>query len=168
MKVADSIIISGNAGQSEMGVKMESIKDKVAIVGMGCTKFGELWDKDYSDLMIEAAYEAYEDAGIEPNDIQAAWLGTVTTPVLGLGASRVANTLKLRNIPITRIENWCTTGHDTLRNACFGVASGQYDIVMAIGVEKLKDTGFPGLGVGRGMHPVYEARRTSPGSAHFA
>ena len=55
----------------------ESIKDKVAIVGMGCTKFGELWDKSVTDLIVDAAYEAYEDVGVEPNDIQAAWVGTV-------------------------------------------------------------------------------------------
>jgi acetyl-CoA C-acetyltransferase len=42
------------------------IKDRVAIVGMGCTKFGENWDKSADDMMVEAAYEAYEDAGIEP------------------------------------------------------------------------------------------------------
>jgi acetyl-CoA C-acetyltransferase len=142
---------------------MESIKDKVAIIGMGCTKFGERWDSGLDDLAIEAAYEAYEDAGIAPKDIQACWFGTVTAPATGIGATHAANSLKLR-IPMTRVENWCTTGHETLRNACFGVASGMYDIVLALGVEKLKDTGFPGLGTGRGMGPVLEARRTSPGS----
>jgi hypothetical protein len=48
---------------------MEGIKDKVAIVGMGCTKFGERWDKGVEDLIVEAAYEALEDAGIEHKDI---------------------------------------------------------------------------------------------------
>ncbi len=48
---------------------MESIKDRVAIIGMGCTKFGELWDKSAEDLVVEARYEAFEDAGIEPNDV---------------------------------------------------------------------------------------------------
>ncbi|MGD0229172.1 MAG: acetyl-CoA acetyltransferase, partial [Syntrophorhabdales bacterium] len=56
---------------------MESIKDKVAIVGMGCTRFGERWDMGVEDLLVEAAYEAFEDAGIQPKDIQAAWIGTV-------------------------------------------------------------------------------------------
>ena len=142
---------------------MESIKDKVAIIGMGCSKFGERWDAGLDDLGIEAAYEAYEDAGVDPKDIQACWYGTVTAPITGLGATHAANALKLR-IPMTRVENWCTTGHEALRNACFGVASGMYDLVMALGVEKLKDTGFPGLGTGRGMSPVLEARRTAPGS----
>jgi len=142
---------------------MESIKDKVAIIGMGCTKFGERWDAGLDDLAIEAAYEAFEDAGIDPGDIQAGWFGTVTAPTTGIGATHAVNPLKLR-IPMTRVENWCITGHEALRNACFGVASGMYDIVLALGVEKLKDTGFPGLGTGRGMGPVLEARRTSPGS----
>lgn len=56
---------------------MDGIKDKVAIVGMGCTKFGERWDKGVEDLIVEAAYEAFEDAGVGPKDIQAAWVGTV-------------------------------------------------------------------------------------------
>ena len=51
---------------------MESIKDRVAIIGMGCTKFGELWDKSYYDLVVDACYEAFEDAGIKPEQIQAA------------------------------------------------------------------------------------------------
>jgi len=143
---------------------MESIKDKVAIIGMGCTKFGERWDAGLDDLAIEAAYEAYEDAGIGPNDIQACWYGSVTQPMVGIGCTHLAGPLKLHGIPMTRVENWCTTGHEALRNACFGVACGMYDMVLALGVEKLKDTGFPGLGAGRGMSPVLEARRTAPGS----
>lgn len=143
---------------------MGSIKDKVAIVGMGCSKFGELWDKGLNDLAIESAYEAYEDAGVEPKDIEACWFGTVSAPLGGIGATVAADALKLRNIPIIRNENWCTTGHIALIEACLAVASGMYDVVMALGVEKLKDTGFAGLGTGRGMNPVLEARRTAPGS----
>ena len=56
---------------------MESFKDKVAIIGMGCTKFGERWDKGVEDLIVEAAQEAFRDAGLESKDIQAAWIGTV-------------------------------------------------------------------------------------------
>ncbi len=54
-----------------------SIKDRVAIVGMGCTKFGERWDASQGDLLVDAAYQAFEDAGIGPEDIQAAWLGFI-------------------------------------------------------------------------------------------
>ena len=142
----------------------KSIKDEVAIIGMGCTKFGERWDVGLEDLAIEAAYEAYEDAGIEPKDIEACWVGTASAPLIGIGGTTIANGLKLRNIPIIRNENWCTTAHIALIEACIGVASGLYDVALAIGVEKLKDTGYPGLGTGRGMSPVLEARRTAPGS----
>ncbi|RJP20694.1 MAG: acetyl-CoA acetyltransferase [Candidatus Abyssobacteria bacterium SURF_5] len=120
-----------------------SIKDKVAIIGMGCSKFGERWESDASDLMVEAAYEAYEDAGIDPKDIEAAWLGTVQSGMTGQPA---AAALKLDYVPITRVENACCTATDAFRNACYAVAAGIHDIVLAIGVEKLKDTGWTGLG----------------------
>ena len=126
---------------------------------MGCTKSGERWDAGLDDLAIEAAYEAYEDAGGDPKDIQACWYGTVTQPATGIGCTHVAGPLKLHGIPMTRVENWCTTGHEALRNGFLGVACGMYDLVLALGVEKLKDTGFLGLGTGRGMSPVLEARR---------
>jgi acetyl-CoA C-acetyltransferase len=144
--------------------RMGSIKDEVAIVGMGCSRFGERWDAGAGDLAIEAAYEAYEDAGVGPEDIQACWVGQMYASPNGMGGSAVADALKLSNIPIIRNENWCTSGHIALIEAAIAVAAGLYDVVMAIGVEKLKDTGYPGLGTGRGMSPVYEARRTAPGS----
>jgi acetyl-CoA C-acetyltransferase len=117
---------------------MESIKDKVAIIGMGCSKFGELWDKSEDDLLVEAAYEAYEDAGVEPKDIQAAWLGNARTAMRG---AALAIPLKLEYIPITRVENQCCSGTDAFRNACYAVAAGVYDIVLVAGFEKLKDAG---------------------------
>ncbi len=143
---------------------MGSIKDKVAIIGMGCSKFGERWDAGLNDLAIEAALEAYEDSGVGPQDIEACFFSTVYAPMGGIAATVAADALKLRDIPIIRNENWCTSGHIALFEACMAVASGMYDVVMALGVEKLKDTGYPGLGMGRGMNPVLEARRTAPGS----
>ncbi|TET12958.1 MAG: acetyl-CoA acetyltransferase [Dehalococcoidia bacterium] len=133
---------------------MESIRDKVAIVGMGCTKFGERWDASQDDLIIEAALEAYEDAGIEQKDVQAAWVGTMFSGDTG---RVLAEPLKLQFIPVTRVENMCATGSDAMRNAAYAVAAGVYDIVLALGVEKLKDTGWMGLGdvpfpsTGRGL-----------------
>ncbi len=123
---------------------MGSITDRVAIIGMGCSKFGERWDCSAADLMVEAAYEAYADAGIEPKDVQAAWLGTVSSFRTG---QPLAEALKLDYIPITRVENACATATDAFRNASYAVAAGIYDIVLAIGVEKLKDSGFSGLAV---------------------
>ena len=123
---------------------MGSIKDRVAIIGMGCTKFGERWDASAADLMIEAAYEAYADAGIDPKEVQAAWLGTVSSFRTG---QPLAEALKLDYIPITRVENACATATDAFRNASYAVAAGIYDIVLAVGVEKLKDSGFSGLAI---------------------
>ena len=115
---------------------MEGIKDKVAIVGMGCTQFGELWDKNHKDLVIDACYEAFEDAGIEPKDIQAAWYGSRET---GFTGTQLASALKLEYVPVSRVENFCAGGTDTFRNACYAVASGVCDIALAVGVEKCKD-----------------------------
>ena len=119
---------------------MPGVRDKVAIIGMGCTKFGEHWDKSIGDLIVEACYEAFEDAGIEPKDIQAAWWATAWSGELGRS---LAYPLKLGYIPITRIENRCASGHDAFINACYAVACGAFDLVLVCGAEKLKDTGLP-------------------------
>jgi acetyl-CoA C-acetyltransferase len=128
--------------------KGKSIKDKVAIIGMGCTKFGENWGMSADDMLVEAAYEAYEDAGIDPKDIEAIWYGTVWSGATG---GPLAGALKLQYTPITRVENACCTASDALRNASYAVAAGVADIALAIGVEKLKDSGFSGLGAAGGM-----------------
>src|SRR4030067_1699691 len=120
---------------------MDGIKNKVAIVGMGFTKFGERWDKGVEDLMVEAAYEAFEDAGIEPKDGQAAWVGTVFS---GLSAITLSP-LQLQYIPMTRVENMCATGSEALRAASYAVAAGACDVALAVGVEKLQDSGATGL-----------------------
>ncbi len=146
---------------------MDGIKDKVAIIGMGCSKFGENWDKSADDMIIDAAYEAYQDAGIEPKDIGAAWLGTYVTEQTGQMLSRA---LKLDYIPVTRVENACATGSDALRNACYAVASGACDIALAVGVEKLKDSGYTGLPdfeLLRRQSNTYRTRTYSP-PGHFA
>lgn len=142
---------------------MNGIKDRVAIIGMGCTKFGERWDAGPADLMVEAAYEAYADAGIEPDDIQAAWLGTVSSFRTG---QPLAEALKLDYIPITRVENACATATDAFRNAAYAVAAGIYDMVLAVGVEKLKDSGFSGLAVPEA--PGSDVAPPTPPPAQFA
>jgi len=122
------------------------IKDKIAIIGMGCTKFGERWDMGAEELMVEAFTECIADAGLEKNDIEAAWLGTCLEEVnLGKTAMPLATTLRLPMIPVTRVENYCATGTEAFRGACYAVASGAYDICLALGVEKLKDAGYGGL-----------------------
>jgi acetyl-CoA C-acetyltransferase len=147
----------------------EGIKDKVAIIGMGCTKFGELWDKSADDLMVDAFKECIEDAGIEKKDIGAAWFGVhFEEQSVGKGATPLSLTLKLPFIPVTRTENFCATGTEAFRGACYGVASGAYDIALALGVEKLKDTGYGGLPGGPGLMGTKNAlimpKLTAPGA----
>ncbi len=124
----------------------EGIRDKVAVIGMGCTQFGELWDKHAEDLLVDAFTEALEDAGIEKKDVGAAWLATCFEEVnVGKSAIPLASTLKLPFAPVTRVENFCASGTEAFRGACYAVASGACDIALAVGVEKLKDTGYGGL-----------------------
>ena len=118
------------------------IKDRVAIVGMSCTPFREHWDKGTDDLLVDAATETFASAGIGKDDIDAYWLGTAQS---GMSGVTLAAPLKLQRKPVTRVENYCATGSEALRQACYAVASGAYDTAMAIGVEKVKDSGFQGL-----------------------
>src|SRR3972149_5824422 len=131
---------------------MPGIKDRAAIAGVGCTKFGETWEKDQEDLLVEAVYAALDDAGITPQDIEAAWVG-VLYHFTGISGGTFAEPMKLFGKPVTRVENFCASGMDAFRNACFAVAAGVYDIVVACGVEKLMDQGSSGLPM-EGGHPV--------------
>jgi acetyl-CoA C-acetyltransferase len=124
----------------------EGIRDKVVILGMGCTKFGERWESAPEDLAVEAFVECLADAGIEKKEIQAAWLGSHFDEInVGKGGNFLGAALKLPLVPVTRVENFCASGTEAFRGACYGVASGAYDIALALGVEKLKDTGYGGL-----------------------
>jgi len=135
-----------------------NIRDKVAVIGVGCCKFGENYHQSSEDMVVDAALEAYADAGIEPDRIQAAWVGTIGS---GTAGTALADPLKLFNIPITRVENYCASGMDAFRNAALAVASGMYDVVLALGFEKLRDSGQRGLGT-FGTHPVIGHGTTAP------
>jgi acetyl-CoA C-acetyltransferase len=122
------------------------IRDKVVILGMGCSQFGERWDCGPDDLMLEAFGEALGDAGIERDDLEAAWLGVFyDEQSVSKSALPLSMALRLPQIPVTRVENLCATGTEALRGAVYAVAAGACDIALAMGVEKLKDTGFGGL-----------------------
>ena len=122
------------------------IKDRVAVIGMGCTQFGERWDKGADDLMVEAFEEAIADAGIDRSQIEAAWMGNALDDIsVGNSALPLAHALRLQTIPVSRVENMCATGTEALRAATYAVASGAVDFALALGVEKLKDTGYGGL-----------------------
>jgi acetyl-CoA C-acetyltransferase len=126
----------------------KGIRDKVAIVGMGCARFGERWQDDAETLMVEAFTEALADARIESRQIDAAWL-SVGFDAMNIGPSAIplAMALRLDNVPVTKVENYCASGTEAFRGAVYAVASGAADIALALGVEKLKDTGYGGLPV---------------------
>jgi len=137
------------------------IRDKVAIIGMGCTNFGEHWNKSTDDLLIDSSSAALASAGIALDDVDAFWLGTMGSGLSGLTLSRP---LKIQHKPVTHVENYCATGSEAFRNACYAVASGAYDVVMAIGVEKLKDSGYSGLVVSAPASDGTQATVTAPAS----
>ncbi|MGD0378549.1 MAG: acetyl-CoA acetyltransferase [Acidimicrobiales bacterium] len=118
------------------------IRDRVAIVGMGCTPFGEHWDKGLDDLIVDASGDAFASAGVTKDEVDAYWFGTAQS---GMSGITLARPLQLENKPVTRVENYCTTGSEALRAAAYAVASGAYDIAMAVGAEKVKDSGYQGL-----------------------
>ncbi len=143
------------------------IKDKVAILGMGCSHFGERWNDNAEDLMVEAFAEAIADAGIGRDEIQAAWFGTaIEEEHVGKSAVPLSMGLRLPNIPVTRVENYCASGSEAFRGAVYAVASGACDFALALGVEKLKDTGYGGLPQrNRGsVNDMLWANASAPGS----
>ena len=146
-----------------------SIRDRVAIIGVGATRFGEHFEQGYSDLIVEAAYEAFRDANVSPPQIQAAWLGTCfpdSGGYQGNAGASLADALSLYHAPISRVANYCATGADAFRNACFAVAAGAYDLVLVVGAEKMRDVTARESLVGRLAetgHPVHGKGVTAPG-----
>jgi len=148
----------------------ESIKDRVAIIGMGSTKFGENFEMSFLDMAVEAAYEAYQDAGIDPKEVQAGWLGTFAPDqaggFMGQAGSFLATAISLKDRPVTRVTNYCATGMEAIRNAAFAVAAGVFDIVIAVGCEKMRDVG-PRESLIKQIithgHPIIGKGQTAPG-----
>ena len=143
------------------------IRDKVALLGMGCSKFGERWNDNAEDLMVESFSEAIADAGIEKNQIEAAWFSTaIEEQHVGKSGIPLAMALRLPLIPVTRVENYCASGSEAFRGAVYAVASGACDIALAMGVEKLKDTGYGGLPQrSRGaLNDMYWSNMSAPGA----
>lgn len=119
------------------------LRDRVAIIGIGCTPFRDHWDKSADDLLVDAVGECLAGVpGLTLEDVDAYWVGTQGSGMSGMTLSKP---LRLEGKPVTRVENFCATGSEAFRNACYAVASGAYDVVMATGVEKLKDSPYSGL-----------------------
>jgi acetyl-CoA C-acetyltransferase len=131
-------------------------KNKVAVIGVGCTRFGELYEANAEQLICEAAFEAMADAKVEPAQIEAAWVGTVMSQLAG---DALGDPLKLHGIPITRVSMYCASGMDAFRNAALAIASGVYDIALVLGFEKMRDGGYhrPAR-----IHPVIDNGERAP------
>jgi len=122
-----------------------SIRDKVAIIGTGITKFGEHWDEEVGSMLINAVHEACAEANVDlQKDVEAGWVSTLYD-FSGMSGWALAEPLRFYGKPITRVENQCASGMDAVRNAAYAVAAHQYDIVVACGVEKVFDQGGRGL-----------------------
>ena len=148
---------------------MKRLSTEIAVVGGAETKFGELFDRSYRDLVVEAGLGALEDAGIKRDDIDAAWLGTATPNVSALAGdsgSDLTDALGLRDVPATRVANYCTTGMEAVRGAAFAIAAGAYETVLVVGAEKMRDVPARGSLLVRHIvetHPVLAKGRTAPG-----
>lgn len=118
------------------------IANKVAIVGMGCTRFTEHWNRGAEELAVEATNAALVSATLTKDKIDAYWVGTALSGASGLLLSKP---LELVGKPVVRVENMCATGTEAVRQAAYAIASGAYDVAVAVGVEKVKDSGYQGL-----------------------
>jgi acetyl-CoA C-acetyltransferase len=118
----------------------------VAVIGVGLTKFGELWDKSFRQLISEAGAKAILDSGIEGKEIDAMYVGSMSSGrFVGqehVGAL-VADTsgFSYMHIPATRVEGACASGGLAFREGFFSIASGMNDIVVIGGIEKMNDVG---------------------------
>src|SRR3989344_96629 len=115
---------------------------RVAIIGAAMTKFGELWERGFRDLVVEAGIKALENANVHGADLQAGYIGTMASGRLvgqeHIGAL-IADYMGLNPLPITRVEGACASGALALRQGYMDVASGMHDIVVVGGVEKMTD-----------------------------
>ncbi len=124
-------------------MRKDAIRDKVAVTGVGCCQFGENWDQSPSDMIVDAAYEAYADAGIdEPQkQIDAVFTGSIYS---NKGPHECSDALKLFGKPVTMVSNYCATGTDAFRCGVMSIAAGLYDTVLIVGYDKPKDRGVSG------------------------
>lgn len=114
----------------------------VAIIGVGITKFGELWNTSFRDLFVDAGASAIKDSGVNGEDIDAMYVGNMSAGQFiqqeHIG-SLIADRSGLAPIPCTRVEAACASGGLALREAFISVGAGVHDIVVAGGTEKMTD-----------------------------
>ncbi len=134
----------------------------VAIVGVSQTKFGELWDKSFRDMVVEAGMKAIEDANIEGRDIEAMYIGNMSAGLFIKQehiSSLIVDHSGLIPIPCARVEAACASGGLALRNGIIAVASGYHDIVIAAGVEKMTDVVDPTPSIATASDQEWEAQQ---------
>jgi len=145
------------------------IAGQVAIIGSAATRFGVLHDRGYLELLAEAARGAIAEAGIEQDELEAAWLGTaepLTAALLGDAGTAVTEALDFAPRPVTRVSTFCCTGMEAVRAAAMSIAAGEYEYVLAVGAEKMRDVPPRGSLVARTAnltHPTLAKGRTAPG-----
>jgi acetyl-CoA C-acetyltransferase len=145
------------------------IAGQVAIVGSAATNFGVHHDRGYLDLLEEAGRGAIADAGLEPAAIEAAWLGTAHPELVALqgdSGTAVTQTLGLAPRPVTRVSAYCATGMEAVRGGAMAIAAGEYEVVLAVGAEKMRDVSPRGSLVARVAnltHPTLAKGRSGPG-----
>ena len=117
---------------------------KVAIIGLGQTRFGQLWNKGLTSLSVEAGVKAVRDAEISQKDVEVLYGGTMSGGLFANQehlASKIPDYSGFKNIPSVRVEAACASGGVALRQAYLDIASGAHDIAIAGGVEKMTDLG---------------------------
>ncbi|NYB52287.1 MAG: thiolase domain-containing protein [Methanobacteriaceae archaeon] len=134
----------------------------VAIIGVSQTKFGELWDISFRDLITEAGMKAVADAGIEGAELEAMYVGNMTAGLFIKQehiASLIADHAGLTPIPCTRVEAACASGGLALRSGIMAVASGYHDVVISAGVEKMTDVVDPTPAIATASDQEWEAQQ---------
>ncbi len=125
----------------------------VAIVGATMIKFGRYPDRDVVSLAAEAAIGALKDGGVSINEVEMAVSGNLYQ-ASGMIGQRVMKEIGATGIPVVNVSNACATGSTAFREAYMGVASGMYDVAMAVGSEQMGKMGLLGAG-GGGKDPAY-------------
>jgi acetyl-CoA C-acetyltransferase len=139
------------------------------VIGAGLIKMGELFEQSYEDMAagaFEAAVAAV-DKGFHRRAVEAAFVATQRGTLWGqegIGGNTVPTAIGLAGIPCTRIENACPSGSDAFRVGAMAVASGVHDLVLVIGVEKMRDKSTEEGLLSRAAagHPIYTRGETAP------
>ncbi|MSV48347.1 MAG: hypothetical protein F2914_04930, partial [Actinobacteria bacterium] len=143
--------------------------NKVAVVGAGMIRFGELFDQSYEQMAAGAWRACREsvDLGLDPSQVEAMFVATQRGTLWGqegIGGNTVPSAIGLSGVACTRIENACPTGSDAFRVGAMAVASGVHDVVLVIGVEKMRDKSAEEglLARAAGGHPIYTRGESAP------